>query len=58
MVRSCTYHTILLEFLGIAANLNMANKEVIILQPEDGKFKGKVKELIDGIFPLIRAEVE
>jgi hypothetical protein len=36
----------------------MANKKVIILQPEDGKFKGKVKGLIDGIFPLIWAEVE
>jgi len=35
----------------------LANKKVIILQPEDRKFKGKVKELIDGIFPLIRAEV-
>jgi hypothetical protein len=36
----------------------MANKEVIILQSEDGKFKGKMKKVIDGTFLLIRAEVE
>jgi hypothetical protein len=36
----------------------MANKKVIILQPEDGKFKGKVKGLIDGVLIMIREAVE
>ena len=31
----------------------MTNKKVFILQPEDGKFKGEVKGMTDGVLGLI-----